>query len=104
MVALPLIPIAIASAVGLIASVVRIVQHRHHTHLLERQRKPVLYDESETKDGLQVAKVKVNGELITFIRETRQVYAHYDLAIDYCTQHGSKMGFDASKLGENENR
>ncbi len=88
MVALPLVPIAVSAALGIFASVVHKIK-KHHNHLEMEIRAKVQNPLPKDRDDvIQSARIKINGEMVTFIRVANQIFAPYELAIDYCTSYG----------------
>ncbi len=90
MVAVPLLAIA---AAGLIAGVVKVVHHNLEKHNLlkprnNHQTKNNSSEESRELSTLLTANILINGKSYKFVKDTSQTFAHYDLAIDYCTANG----------------
>lgn len=88
MVAIHLAAIGVVAA-GLLASVFKVVQKEVAKHQQRRN--------SSSKDFLQnspelstllTANIIINEKLYKFVKNSTQPFAHYDLAIDYCINHG----------------
>lgn len=42
----------------------------------------------QAPSGSVIASVVVNGQPVTFVKDSAQLYGHYDLAIDFCVKNG----------------
>lgn len=51
---------------------------------------------NQAPSGSIVASVVINGQPVTFVKDSAQLYGHYDLAIDFCVKNGTLM----NKLSE----
>jgi hypothetical protein len=106
----PVIPII--AVVGLFAAVVKIFQHDNKFELpdfrklfvpktpsagssqpifdvISTARTSITNEIPQAPSGSVIATVVVNGQPVTFVKDSAQLYGHYDLAIDFCVKNGS---------------
>ncbi len=91
------LPIIAICSVGIFASVFKFI----HDHIKRLKVDPLRHI-STTQPPVPIsgevgtpipttfeANLVINDKAVTFIKEETQIYAHYDLAIDYCVQNGT---------------
>lgn len=105
---LPAVPLITLASFGLIASIMKILHDKNHQNFsLPKDivpSKPSIEQPSAdsyfTTDLVNTAVVVINGMSITFIRDSSNMYAHYDLAIDYCAHNAEALGFPTNDIGK----
>jgi hypothetical protein len=99
MVALPVVTIF---AIGIVASVVKVVIHEVGQFASEKKLKDLrakteilnnTENESSTRESSTTvsATILINGKAYTFLRDTAHSTPHYDLAIDFCINNGTML-------------
>ena len=80
-----------ATLVGLFASVVKVIHHEVQKHNRKRQETITNSDNMLAKQDdpkLLTAEIIINGKSHKFVKKSDHIFAHYDLAIDYCINNG----------------
>lgn len=108
---LPILPVLAVCSLGMVATVVKLVDHHIKNTIQQATNKPIQHTTSATSNGASTlsvtnfikvqsnwqdldytgeirANVVINGEEVSFVTDPSHTYAHYDLAIDFCTRNG----------------